>query len=53
MPVFEKKGGALGDMVYLYRRSAPDKSLYITVDDLIADSGSARIYILQLFTGLF
>ncbi|MBP5331598.1 MAG: ribonuclease H-like domain-containing protein, partial [Lachnospiraceae bacterium] len=35
LPVFEKKGGALADKVYLYRRSAPDKSLFVLAEDLM------------------
>ncbi|MCR5324253.1 MAG: ribonuclease H-like domain-containing protein [Lachnospiraceae bacterium] len=48
VPVFEKKGGALCDRVYLYRRNAPDKSLFISIEDLIADNEIAKTFMLQL-----
>ena len=52
VPVFAKKGGTLGDKIYLYRRSAPDKSLFAEVKDLVSDREAAVIYVLQLLNVL-
>lgn len=49
VPVFEKKGGALGDIIYLYRRNAPDKALFADVNDLISHPEAAVVYVMQLF----
>ncbi|MBR4724978.1 MAG: ribonuclease H-like domain-containing protein [Lachnospiraceae bacterium] len=52
LPVFEKKGGALSDRIHLYRRSAPDKSLFVLADDLVNNLDAAKIYVMQMLSAL-
>lgn len=52
LPVFEKKGGALSDRIHLYRRSAPDKSLFVLADDLVNNPDAAKIYVMQMLSAL-
>ena len=49
LPVPAKKGGALADRLYLYRRNAPDKTCFVLADDLISNAEAAEMYVLQLF----